>query len=71
MKNLKRLGTLAAVLAMGSFAFAGDCSSSGFDCSNMCPLAKQAGERRAFGAEGGAAAQKALAAQVQKNLARV
>ncbi|HEU4394170.1 MAG TPA: hypothetical protein VFS92_01290 [Planctomycetota bacterium] len=71
MKNLKRLGTLAAVLALASVAVAGDCSSSGFDCANMCPLAKQAGERRSFGAEGGSAAQKALAAQVAKNLARV
>ncbi|MCI0587579.1 MAG: hypothetical protein L0323_12125 [Planctomycetes bacterium] len=72
MKNLVRLGALAAVLALASAAVAGDCGSGGgFDCSNMCPLAKQANERRAFGAEGGAAARKALAAQVQKNLARV
>ena len=70
MKNLKRLGTLAAVLALASVAVAGDCSS-GFDCANMCPLAKQAGERRSFGAEGGSAAQKALAVQVAKNLAKV
>jgi len=69
MRKIARLGALAAVLALASAAVAGDCG--GFDCQNMCPLAKQAGERRAFGAEGGAAARTALASQVQKNLAKV
>ena len=72
MKTIARMGALAALVAFAAAAaVAGDCGSGGFDCQNMCPLAKKAGERRSFGTEGGAAAQKALAAQVQKNLAKV
>ena len=53
------------------FAAAAAAGEGGFDCRNACPLAKQAGERRAYGSEGGAAARAALTAQVQKALAKV
>ena len=66
MKTTMRLAALA-VLLVGGAAYAGD--RGGFSCQNMCPLAKQAGERRSFGKESPAKA--ALAAQVQKSLAKV
>jgi hypothetical protein len=77
MKKMLSLFAAAAVVAAGAAAFAGgDCGSgaegsSGFSCQNMCPLAKQANERRAYGTEGSTVRLQALAAQVQKSLARV
>ena len=67
MRKALALLTVVSVLAAGGAALAGD----GFGCQNMCPLAKQANERRSYGAEGSAARQAALAAQVVKGLARV
>ncbi len=70
MGKRMRIGALAAGMvfaSLGAAAIAGD----GFDCRNGCPLAKSAGERRAYGREGGAAVQKALTVLVQRNLARV
>jgi hypothetical protein len=66
MKKAMRLGAFAMLL-VGGVAYAGDCS--GFSCQNMCPLAKAAGEHRSFGKE--TPAKAALAAQVQKSLAKV
>jgi hypothetical protein len=75
MKKLLVLAVVAAVAAAVP-AFAGDCGSSdcGFDCSNMCPLAKDANTRRSAGAESFAvspAVRATLTAAVQRNLARV
>ena len=67
MRKTLALLAVVSVLAAGGAALAGD----GFGCQNMCPLAKQAGERRSYGAEGSAARQAALAAQVVKGLAKV
>ena len=50
------------------------CSLCGFDCENACPLAKQANRRRALGTDSLAtskALQKAAAAAVEKNLAKI
>jgi len=69
MKALKVV-TAVAVLAAGGIALAGDCGS-GFDCQNMCPLAKSANTHRSFGNEGSTARQAALTAMVQKALAKV
>jgi len=66
MKKAMRLGAFAMLL-VGGVAYAGDCG--GFSCQNMCPLAKKAGELRSFGKESPSKA--ALAAQVQKSLAKV
>jgi hypothetical protein len=72
MKKALSMLTVAAVLAAGGAALAGDCGSEGgFNCQNMCPLAKKADARRSYGAEGSAARQAALAAQVVKGLAKV
>ena len=67
MKKALGLLAAAAVLSVAGVALAGD----GFSCQNMCPLAKKANERRSFGAEGSAARQAALGAQVAKALAKV
>jgi len=67
MKKALALLTVVSVLAAGGAALAGD----GFNCQNMCPLAKKANEHRSFGSEGSAARQAALAAQVVKSLAKV
>ena len=67
MRKSPGLLAVAAVLAAAGAALAGD----GFACQNMCPLARKANELRSFGAEGSAARTAALAAQVQKALAKV
>jgi hypothetical protein len=78
MKSALKVLTAVAVLAAGGIALAGDCCGGGakccgdgFSCQNMCPLAKTANTHRSFGTEGSMARQTALAAQVQKSLARV
>ncbi len=58
-------------MAGGGACGDGAAAAGGFECRNMCPLAKKANELRSYGREGGAAARRALAAQVQKGLARV
>jgi hypothetical protein len=42
----------------------------GFSCSNQCPLAQQANTHRSTGREA-SAVRTAMAAQVERNLARV
>ena len=49
MKKLSGLILTLAVCAVPSWS--GDCTASGNDCSNCCPLAKQANERLATGTE--------------------
>ena len=68
MRTGTKLAALASILVFAAAAAAGE---GGFDCRNACPLAKQAGERRAYGSEGGAAARAARTAQVQKARATV
>ena len=75
MRSAWKVVAAATVLAAGGIAVAGsswaaDSGGSGFPCQNMCPLARKANEHRSFGTEGSVAKQ-ALAAQVQRNLAKV
>jgi hypothetical protein len=63
----------AAVPAATWTAFAGDCGG-GFQCDNVCPLAKEANEHRSAGREAlttAPALRAALAATVERNLARI
>ena len=79
MKKFLSLVATAAVMAAGASAMSGgDCcgksggsGDAGYNCQNMCPLAKSANEHRSYGSEGSAVQSKALASQVQKNLAKI
>ena len=71
MKKLLLAAFAAAAVAVP--AIAGDCGE-GFSCCNQCPLAQQANTHRSSGRESMAlstAVRSSLAAQVEKNLARI
>jgi hypothetical protein len=73
--GLLALGLLGHAALLSAPALAGEgCGLTGFGCDNMCPLAHQANERRALGAESLAVASKVqadLAARVTANLRRI
>ena len=67
------VGTLAALAVPAFVALAGECSE-GFDCSNICPLARQANEHRSDGREAASASQAVRtqeAALIRRNLGGV
>ena len=68
MKSVKILGAAAVVAAAAGAAWAGGCGGGG--CRNKDPLAQAATQCRSFGAES-SETQKALAGQVEKNLAKI
>ena len=67
------LSAAAALLLVGSMAFAGD----GYECSNSCPLAKTANTHRSNGSEAAATAKSSkvvrevAVARVRSNLDRI
>jgi hypothetical protein len=71
----RSLALLAVVALLAAPAVAGEgCGLTGFDCDNQCPLAHQANELRALGAEGLAVTSKVqadFAARVTANLRRI
>jgi hypothetical protein len=67
MKATRLVLAAAAVAVAAGAAWAGGCGSG---CSNKCPLAQAANERRSYGKEGGPACE-ALADQILKNLSKV
>jgi hypothetical protein len=72
MKKLLLVALSAAAVAVP--AFAGECSGGGFSCANECPLAQKANTHRSTGREAmtaSTALRATLAAQVERNLARV
>lgn len=72
MKKLLLVALSAAAVAIP--AFAGECGGEGFSCANECPLAQKANTRRSAGREAmtaSTALRATLAAQVERNLARV
>jgi hypothetical protein len=71
MKKLLIVALSAAAVAVP--ALAGDCGE-GFSCENQCPLAQKANTLRSSGREAmtvSTALRATLAAQVERNLARV
>lgn len=71
MRKLLIVALSAAAVAVP--ALAGDCGD-GFSCCNECPLAQKANTHRSAGREAmsvSAALRATLAAQVQRNLAKV
>ena len=72
MNKLLLVALSAAAVAVP--AFAGDCGEGGFSCANECPLAQKANTLRSTGREAmtaSTALRATLAAQVERNLARV
>ena len=71
MKKTLLLALLAVAAAVPALACDGN---EGFSCCNQCPLAQEANTHRSTGRESMAtstAVRTAMAAQVEKNLARV
>jgi len=71
MKKLLLAALAAAAVAVPALACDG---MNGFACSNDCPLAQQVNTRRSSGREAmsvSASLRATLAAQVERNLARV
>jgi hypothetical protein len=71
MKTILLFVALAAAAAVPALACDG---SDGFSCANQCPLAQQANTHRSTGREAmavSATVRAAVAAQVEKNLARI
>lgn len=74
---MKSLLVLTVALLVALPAFAGECPSAdlaGFDCDNMCPLAKEANTHRSLGTESDGVSvllREELAKKVIANLARI
>jgi hypothetical protein len=77
MSSMKSLLVLTVALLLAAPAVAGDCpygDLDGFDCDNMCPLAKEANTHRSLGTESEGISvllREELTQRVVANLARI
>jgi hypothetical protein len=72
MKKILTTLAVAAAIALPALALAGE--STGYRCTNQCPLAKQANEHRSRGEEaarGSETVRREVAKNVVSNLARI